>query len=186
MPFLLTLSGAHAALGRFLEHFRSLVLLGTRFYLGWHFWRSGWLKVSAWSTTVELFRGSSHVPVLSPQIAALTAGTIELFLAVLLFLGLFSRAGALGALVFNAIALMLFRQVLPTQGSEAAFGQYVLWGFMLLMLAVVGPGRIAVDTLLERRLAARCRPFASALQPDPGVRGEGGGASARASAKSSR
>jgi hypothetical protein len=33
---------------------------------------------------------------------------------------------------------------------------------MLLVLAVVGPGRIAVDTWLERRSAARCRPMVPA------------------------
>lgn len=171
MTFLLTLSGAHAALGRFLDHFRWLVLLGTRFYVGWQFWKSGWSKVSAWSTTVDFFRSGFHVPLLPPQLTAATAATAELFLATLLFLGLFSRVGALSALVFNVMAFIFYRQILPAQGSEPALSQLLLWAFMLLMLAVVGPGRVAVDTLLERRLAARCRPFASALHPDPGVRG---------------
>jgi len=48
---------------------------------------------------------------------------------------------------------------LLAEGSEAALGQHVLWGFMLFTLAVFGPGRIAVDTWLERRSAARCRPM---------------------------
>jgi uncharacterized membrane protein YphA (DoxX/SURF4 family) len=32
---------------------------------------------------------------------------------------------------------------------------HVLWGTMLLVLTIFGPGKIAVDTWLERRLAPR-------------------------------
>jgi putative oxidoreductase len=159
MKFLLALTAAHGALARLLDHFRSLVLLGTRFYVGWQFWKSGFLKVSAWSTTLDLFRTEYHVPLLPPAVAAVTGAFGELFFPALLFLGLFSRVGALGALLVNAMAVISYRQVLLAEGSEAALGQHVLWGYMLLTLAVFGPGRIASDTWLERRLAARCRPM---------------------------
>src|SRR6516162_6840675 len=158
MSPLLKLARAHAALGRLLDHFQSLVLLTTRLYVGWQFWKSGWLKVTSWSTTLELFRTEYHVPLLPPVLAAVTGACGELFFPALLFLGLFSRVGALGALFVNAMAVISYRQVLLAEGSEAALGQHVLWGFMLLTLAVFGPGRIAVDTWLERRSAARCRP----------------------------
>jgi len=160
MNFLLMLTAAHTALARLLDHFRSLVLLGTRFYVGWQFWKSGWLKVSAWSTTLDLFRTEYHVPVLPPELAAVTGAFGELFFPTLLFLGLFSRVGALGAFLVNVMAVVSYRQVLLAEGSEAALGQHVLWGYMLLSLTVFGPGRIAVDTWLERRCAARCRPMA--------------------------
>ena len=159
MKFLLTLTAAHAALARLLDHFSSLVLLGTRFYVGWQFWKSGYLKISAWSTTLDLFRTEYHVPLLPPELAAVTGAFGELFFPALLFLGLFSRVGALGAFFVNAMAVISYRQVLLAEGSEAALGQHVLWGFMLLMLSVVGPGRIAADTWLERRSVARCRPM---------------------------
>jgi putative oxidoreductase len=162
MKFLLFLASAHAALARLLDHFRSLVLLGTRFYVGWQFWKSGYLKISAWSTTLDLFRTEYRVPVLPPELAAVTGAFGELFFPALLFLGLFSRVGALGAFFVNAMAVISYRQVLLAEGSEAALGQHVLWGFILLVLAVVGPGRIAVDTWLERRSAARCRPLVPA------------------------
>lgn len=159
MSYLLKLVGMHAALGRLLDHIRSLVLLGTRFYVGWQFWKSGWLKVTAWSSTLELFRSEYHVPLLPPPVAAVTGAGGELFFPALLFLGLFSRVGALGAFFVNAMAVISYRQVLLAEGSEAALGQHILWGFMLLILAVFGPGRFALDSWLERRLAARCRPF---------------------------
>src|SRR5215468_6761716 len=165
MSPLLKLATVHAALGRLLDHLRSLVLLTTRFYVGWQFWKSGWLKVTSWSTTLELFRTEYHVPLLPPPLAAVTGAGGELFFPALLFLGLFSRVGALGAFFVNAMAVISYRQVLLAEGYEAALGQHVLWGFMLLILAVVGPGRIAVDTLLESRLAARCRPLVPTAAP---------------------
>jgi putative oxidoreductase len=163
MNLLLKLTAAHAALGRFLGHFQSLLLLGTRFYVGWQFWKSGWLKVTAWSSTLDLFRTEYHVPVLPPEIAAVTGASGELFFPALLFLGLFGRVGALGAFFVNAMAVISYRQVLLAEGSEAALAQHVLWGFMLLVLTVFGPGGIAVDSWLERRNATRCRPFSPAV-----------------------
>ena len=90
MSSVLKLANAHAALGRLLDHFRSLVLLATRFYVGWQFWKSGWLKVSSWSSTLDLFRTEYHVPLLPPPVAAVTGAGGELFFPALLFLGLFT------------------------------------------------------------------------------------------------
>ncbi|HVO48771.1 MAG TPA: DoxX family protein [Steroidobacteraceae bacterium] len=163
MNRLLDLTALHAALGRALDHLRTPVLLATRYYVGWQFWKSGLLKVTSWSSTLELFRSEYHVPVLPPEIAAVTGAGGELFFPVLLFLGLFSRVGALGAFFVNAMAVISYRQVLLAEGSEAALGQHILWGFMLLVLAVFGPGRMALDTWLENRNARRCRPFSPAL-----------------------
>jgi uncharacterized membrane protein YphA (DoxX/SURF4 family) len=42
--------------------------------------------------------------------------------------------------------------VLLGEGFEAALGQHYLWGLMLLVLAVFGPGRLSADE------AARPRP----------------------------
>jgi putative oxidoreductase len=163
MRSLLKLAGIHLSLGRLFDHFQSLVLLGTRFYVGWQFWKSGFLKVTSWSSTLDLFRTEYHVPLLPPPLAAVTGAGGELFFPALLFLGLFSRAGALGAFFVNAMAVISYRQVLLAEGSEAALGQHVLWGFMLLVLSVFGPGKIALDRWLESRLAARCRPFLPVL-----------------------
>jgi len=170
MNHLLKLVAAHAALGRLLDQLHSLVLLGTRLYVGWQFWKSGWLKVTAWSSTLELFRSEYHVPLLPPPVAAVTGAAGELFFPTLLFLGLFSRVGALGGFFVNAMAVISYRQVLLAEGSEAALGQHILWGFMFLILAVFGPGRVALDTWLEGRLTARCRPLAPALGAVVGAR----------------
>jgi len=53
------------------------------------------------------------------------------------------------------MAVISYRQVLLAEGSEAALGDHVLWGFMILVLAIMGPGRIAVDAWLQKRFAGR-------------------------------
>lgn len=158
MNALLSLTRFHTGLGRLLNLLQSPLLLATRLYVGWQFWKSGWLKITTWDQTLSLFRDEYHVPLLPPDIAAVTGTFGELFFPTLLFAGLFGRAGALGAFAVNAMAVISYRQVLLADGFEAALGQHVLWGFMLLVLAAFGPGKIAVDSWLERLLAARCRP----------------------------
>ena len=155
---LMNISRLHASLGRMLDHLRPVVLLATRFYVGWQFWKSGYLKISDWAGTLELFRSEYHVPVLPPHLAAVMGTCGELFFPALLFLGLFTRAGALGASFVNVMAVVSYSEVLLAEGSEAALAQHVLWGFMLLIIAVFGSGGIAIDTLLERQIPPRCRP----------------------------
>ncbi len=169
MNVLMSLAKLHAALGRGLDFLRTPFLLATRLYVGWQFWKSGWLKVSSWSSTLDLFTTEYPVPLLPPAVAAVTGAFGEIFFPALLFLGLFSRVGALGGFFVNAMAVISYRQVLLAEGSEAALAQHVLWGFMFLLLAVAGPGKIALDTWLEHRLAARCRPFTPALPTAGGV-----------------
>ena len=103
------------------------------------------------------------MPVLPPDVAAVAGTFGELFFPALLFLGLFGRAGAIGAFFVNAMAVISYRQVLLAEGSEAALGQHILWGFMLLVLIVVGPGRITLDAWLEQRSAVRHRPTKALL-----------------------
>lgn len=152
MKFILTLTDAHAAFGRLLDHFRSLLLLGTRLYVGW----------PSLSTSLELFRAEHHAAGLSgPAFVAEASG--ELLCAALLLLGLFGRVGALGAFCLNAAVLISYHPVGLMAGDAIARERYTLGGFMLLVLTIFGPGRIALDTWLERRSAARCRPATAAL-----------------------
>jgi len=155
MKLIDTLSRLHASLGRGLDRLQSLLLLGTRLYVGWQFTKSGWLKISSWDTTLGLFRDEYHVPVLPPDVAAVMGTCGELGFPVLLYLGLFGRLGALGTFFVNAMAVISYRQVLLSEGFEAALGDHVLWGFMLLVLIVFGTGRYSIDAWLERRAGAR-------------------------------
>jgi putative oxidoreductase len=163
MKFLLTLTDLHAALGRLLDKLQPVALLAARLYIADVFWKSGWLKFSNWDSTLDLFRTEYHVPVLPPDLAAVAGTFGELFFPVLLVLGLFGRLGALGTFAVNAMAVISYSHVLFQEGFEAAIGQHILWGTLLIGLSVFGPGRISVDAWLQRKSAARCRPMEPVL-----------------------
>ena len=163
MNLLFKLTELHAALGRLLDKLQPLALLAARIYVTDVFWRSGWLKLTSWSSTLDLFRDEYHVPLLPPDLAAVAGTFGELFFPALLVLGLFGRLGAIGTFAVNAMAVISYAHVLLAEGYEAALGNHILWGALLLGLTVFGPGKISLDTLLERRSAARCRPFAPAM-----------------------
>jgi putative oxidoreductase len=163
MSFLLKLTDWHAALGRLLDKLQPIGLLAARLYIADVFLKSGWLKLTSWDQTVELFTSEYHVPVLAPLPAAIAGTFGELFFPTLLVLGLFGRLGALGTFAVNAMAVISYSHVLLTEGFEAALGQHILWGTLALGLMVFGPGAISLDTWLERRAAPR-RPLAAALQ----------------------
>jgi putative oxidoreductase len=158
MMKMLDIVSLHAALGRGLDVLRPLLLLGTRLYVSWQFLISGWLKVTNWDQTLELFRSEYHVPLLPPYLAAVTGAAGELFFPILLVVGLFTRVGALGLFAVNAMALISYWHVLGGEGFEAARGQHYLWGFMALVLITCGAGKISLDALLEKRSAVRNRP----------------------------
>jgi putative oxidoreductase len=149
--FLLKLTDLHAALGRLLNWLQPLALLAARLYIADVFMRSGWLKLTAWSSTLDLFRDEYHVPVLPPEVAAVAGTFGELFFPALLLIGLFSRVAAIGTFAVNAMAVISYSNVLLADGYEAALGNHILWGTLLLGLMVFGPGRISVDAVLERR-----------------------------------
>jgi len=127
--------------------FASLLLLATRLHVSWQFLKSGWLKLTDWETTLFLFQEEYHTPLL-PPVAAAAAGTFgELVFPALLMAGFMGRYAAAGLFAVNVVAVVSYAHVLLGEGFEAALGQHYLWGFMLLVLAVFGPGRWAVDSL---------------------------------------
>jgi putative oxidoreductase len=132
--------------------FESLLLLGTRLYVAWQFLKSGWLKVTDWETTLFLFKDEYHTPLL-PPVAAAMAGTFgELVFPLLLILGLLTRYAAAGLFAVNVVAVVSYAHVLYSEGFEAAIGQHYLWGFMLLVVAIYGPGAWSADRWLAPRL----------------------------------
>jgi putative oxidoreductase len=163
MNSLLKLTDLHAAFGRLLDKLQPLALLAARLYIADVFMRSGWLKLNAWESTLDLFRTEYHVPVLPPDLAAVTGTFGELFFPALLVIGLFGRIGALGTFIVNAMAVISYSEVLLAEGYEAALGNHILWGTLLLGLTVFGPGKISVDAWLEHRSAARAHSLSPAL-----------------------
>jgi putative oxidoreductase len=131
--------------------FASLLLLATRLYVSWQFLISGWLKLTTWETTLFLFEEEYRTPLLPPAVAAVAGTAGELVFPTLLVLGLGGRYAAAGLFAVNVMAVVSYAHVLLTEGFEAALGQHYLWGFMLLVLIVFGPGRWSLDALIDRR-----------------------------------
>jgi putative oxidoreductase len=128
------------------------VLLVIRLYLAKVFIASGWLKLTNWAQTLDLFTSEYHVPVLPPAIAAVAGTTGELLFPSLLVLGLLGRPAAVGLFFVNAMAVISYKDVLFSEGFEAALGNHVLWGFMTVVLAVFGPGSLSLDRLLNGKI----------------------------------
>jgi putative oxidoreductase len=141
------LAGLYCAATRLLERLQPLLLLGFRLYVAKVFWMSGLTKIRDWSVTLALFTNEYHVPVLPPAIAAFMGTATELSMPLLLALGLATRFGAFVLFFFNIIAVVSYA-ALP----DIAVKDHILWGTMILVILLVGPGKISLDHVLERRL----------------------------------
>ncbi len=129
----------------------SPLLLAIRLYVPWQFFKSGLLKLQGWDSTLYLFREEYHVPLL-PPVAAAVAGTAgEIVFPALLAAGLLTRYSAIGLSAVNVMAVVSYAHVLLSEGFEAALGQHYLWGSLLIVLAVFGPGKWSVDEFVRRR-----------------------------------
>jgi putative oxidoreductase len=120
--------------------------LGIRWYVASVFFRSGWLKISSWDSTLMLFRYDYHVPLLSPHTAAIMGTGGELVLPVLLVLGLAGRFAAAGLSVVNVVAATSFPDI-----SDLGLQDHLLWGMLLLVILAHGPGTLSVDCWLKKR-----------------------------------
>jgi putative oxidoreductase len=136
---------------KILNLLQSPFALLVRIYVGWVFLKSGWLKISDWGQTLSLFESEYHVPLLPPHVAAVAGTAGELVFSVLVIVGLWGRLSAIGLFAVNALAVISYAHVLYQEGFEAAIGQHYLWGFMILVIIVYGPGMLSVDGLLARR-----------------------------------
>lgn len=120
-----------------------------RLYVADVFLKSGWLKLTSFDNTLYLFREEYHVPLLPPDVAAVAGTAGELGFGLLVLLGLGGRISAFGLFAVNLMAVISYRQVLFAQGFEAALGDHWLWGTILAVLVVHGPGSWSFDRLLS-------------------------------------
>jgi putative oxidoreductase len=146
-----TILRLHHGLSRFdaeiTEWGGSLLSLAIRLYVGWQFFKAGWIKIGDWSATLALFHDEYHVPVLPPELAAVMGASGELFFPVPLLLGLFSRAAALGLFFVNLMAVISYPQLFTFE-CPAGLQDHFFWGALLLVLVAFGPGRLALDSWL--------------------------------------
>ena len=140
------LARIYACFAALLEKLQPIFALAMRLYLAKVFITSGWLKAQRWDSTLALFANEYHVPLLSPQVAAVLGTAAELGLPVLIALGIGTRAAALALFVFNIVAVISYPDL-----SDAGLQQHVLWGTLMLVIAVYGPGKLSIDRWLGLR-----------------------------------
>ena len=135
----------YSAAAQSIDRLQPVFALAIRLYVAYVFLRSGLTKIEDWNLTVALFENEYHVPLLSPQVAALFGTAAELALPALLVAGLGTRVAALALFVFNIVAVISYPDL-----SDAGLKDHMLWGALMLVLAVYGPGRFSLDRALSR------------------------------------
>lgn len=120
-----------------------LANLAARIYVGLIFWKSGVAKFEDLEETVENFDPAedgdfvlSFLPEsIPPEIPAYMATFGELILPIMLFIGLFTRIGALGLLIMTVV-IQVF--VFPLD-------LHYLWMIILALILGHGGGKISLD-----------------------------------------
>jgi len=123
----------------------SLVDLAVRLFVAAVFFKAGLVKIQSWDTTILLFTNEYHVPLLSPYLAAVLGTAAELTLPVFLALGLGTRLAAAALFVFNIVAVISYPEL-----EGAGLEQHYVWGILLAVTIVHGPGLASLDRLVSR------------------------------------
>ncbi|WP_079416461.1 DoxX family protein [Thiomonas intermedia] len=138
------------ALRRGLDSLQAPALLAARLYVAYVFFASGLQSLRDWGSTLWLYENEFRVALLPPHVAAVLGTAGEVLLPPLLALGLFGRFGALGLFVVNAVALLSYLHAL--QAPAILF--HVIWGILLLVVVLWGPGKWSVDHGWMKRRAS--------------------------------
>ena len=129
-----------------LDYLSPVGVLALRLWVAWVFFRSGLLKMNSWDSTLYLFEYEYSVPLLSSELAAYLGTAAELTLPVLLALGLAGRFGAIALFLFNIMAVISYPDL-----NAPGLRDHQVWGLMLLVPMLQGPGKLSVDYLLCKK-----------------------------------
>jgi putative oxidoreductase len=129
-----------------LDWLSPLSILFIRLWVGWVFFRSGLTKINSWDSTIYLFENEYAVPLLPPEMAAYLGTAAELCLPVLLVFGLAGRFGAIALFVFNIVAVLSYPDL-----NAAGIRDHQVWGIMLLVPLLQGPGKLSLDYVLCKK-----------------------------------
>jgi len=130
-----------------LDWLSPLSILAIRLWVAWVFFKSGMTKINSWDSTMYLFEYEYAVPLLSPEMAAYLGTAAELSLPVLLAFGLAGRFGAIALFVFNITAVLSYPDL-----NAAGIRDHQVWGIMLLVPLLFGPGKLSIDYFLCKKL----------------------------------
>jgi putative oxidoreductase len=140
---------------RYLETAAPIAELGIRLWAAKFFWDSGLTKINLDGlfpfihmnpTTISLFTTEYHVPLLAPTLAAYLAAITELTFPLLLAIGFGARFAAAVLFIFNIVAVLSYPGL-----EEFGISQHMLYGTLLLLPLLRGPGTLSIDHFIRRR-----------------------------------
>jgi putative oxidoreductase len=133
-----------------LERLRGVALLLGRLAVGLVFLSTGWGTVHNVEKVTEFFT-SLHIP--APGLNAVVVGWSELLCGAALVLGLFTRLATF-PLIMSMIVAILTAKRADIHGffDLVAFEEFT-YLVVLTMIAILGPGKLAIDHLLARKYA---------------------------------
>ena len=131
---------------RFLENaiwIQAISLLVVRLWIANIFFMSGLTKTKNWTTTLALFEDEYKVPLLSYEIAAYIATSMELVLPLLLVFGLMTPLSAFGLFVM-ALVIEIFIYPDTTE--------HYYWLLLLGILFTHGGGKLGLDYWVLKKI----------------------------------
>jgi putative oxidoreductase len=141
-----------------LNSLKSPLLLFIRLYWGWQFATDGWGKLTHLDRVTQFF-ASLNLP--SPGTTALVCASVEFAGGLLLAFGIASRLVSLILFVNMTMAFLSvpddrtnFSHIFSKPEDFYGASPYTYW-FAALLIAILGPGIFALDTLIRRRFASR-------------------------------
>ena len=145
------ISKLYALFVRVATSLQSPFLLVIRLYWGWQISQNGWGKLHNLSHVTEFF-ASLGLP--APGATATFVSTFEFVGGILLAIGLLSRIVGLGLMIDMFMAYITAdREALASVFSDP--GKFYnadpfIFFFVGLIILIFGPGKFAVDALIER------------------------------------
>jgi putative oxidoreductase len=143
---------------RSLNSLQSPLLLAIRLYWGYQFTQDGWGKLTHLSRVTDFFT-SLHLP--APGATALFVASVEFFGGILFTAGIASRLVSLILFVNMTVAYLSvpddrvnFSHILSNPSDFYGASPYTYW-FAALLIFILGPGWIAIDTLLGKLFAPK-------------------------------
>jgi putative oxidoreductase len=159
-------SGACARMRAWLNRLQNPLLLAIRLYWGFQFAQDGWGKLTHLGRVADFF-ATLHLP--APSATALFVASVEFFGGILFAAGIASRLVSLILFVNMTMAYLSvpddrlnFSHILSNPADFYGATPYTYW-FAALLILILGPGALALDTLIRRRFARAARVVHSAL-----------------------
>ncbi len=156
--FAALIGDSYARVARAFGWLRSPLLLAIRLYWGWQFAQDGWGKLTHLSRVASFF-ASLNLP--APEATAFVVALVEFGGGILFAAGIASRLVSLILFVNMTMAYLSvpddrvnFSHILSNPSDFYNASPYTYW-FAALLILILGPGWIAVDTWLGKWFVAK-------------------------------